>query len=91
MSPLTRGPRWSPGTLRKELELLNRSAVKSLAEGLAVTLTLNLPQGQSHLGEKPEFDELLGVDYVAHCSAYGQGGPLAHERPEAALGGHGSS
>ena len=41
MSPLTRGPRGRSGGFCKELELLNRSAVKSLDEGLEETLTLH--------------------------------------------------
>ena len=88
--PTYEGAKGALGRLRKELELLNRSAVKSLDEGLEETLTLHRLGVLSHLGEKPEDDELLGVDHVAHCSANGQGGPLAQQRPEAALGGHGA-
>ena len=90
MSPLTRGPRGRLGRLRKELELLNRSAVKSLDEGLEETLTLHRLGVFPILGRSLKTTNCLESIMSLIAQRNGQGGPLAQQRPEAALGGHGA-
>ena len=60
--PTYEGAKGALGRLRKELELLNRSAVKSLDEGLEETLTLHRLGVFPILGRSLPDDELLGVD-----------------------------
>ena len=88
--PTYEGAKGALGRLRKELELAQPLGGEEPGRRPGGDLDAPSPGGLSHLGEKPEDDELLGVDHVAHCSANGQGGPLAQQRPEAALGGHGA-